>query len=115
MLAKVPNSDLQVYAVWLPVLVTDGKLAVPQATKRFPDPRVRHYWDGESKLRAEYSRTLETNEQPWDVFFLYGRDAEWKELPPKPVFWMDQIGMEKGTPFDAVKLAEQLRELLNRK
>jgi hypothetical protein len=112
-LARIPQADLQVYAVWIPVLMLDVKTAVPQATKWVPDVRVHHYWDGQSSLVAEYARTLGTNERPWDVFFLYGRDAEWKDGPPKPAYWMDQIGMENGTPFDASKLAEQTRELLN--
>jgi len=97
------------------MLMFDAKPAVPQATKRLSDVRVHHYWDGERKLVADYARTLGTNEQPWDVYFLYDRDAEWKDGPPKPAYWMDQIGMENGTRFDAVKLAEQTQQLLNQR
>jgi hypothetical protein len=91
----------------------DAKAAVPQATKRLPDVRVRHYWDSDRKLVAEYARTLRTNEQPWDVYFLYGRDAEWTNGPPPPAYWMDQIGLENGTPLNAAKLAERAQELLS--
>ena len=112
MLAKIPDADLQVYAVWIPMLMFDAKAAVPQATKRLPDIRVHHYWDGQSSLVSEYARALGTNEKPWDVYFLYGRDAEWKDGPPKPTYWMDQIGLENSIPFDTTKLAAQARELL---
>ena len=95
------------------MLWTDGKAVVPQATKRFADPRVRHYWDGERKLVAEYARVLEIDESPWDVYLLFDRNAEWKDQPPKPIYWMDRLGMEKGTPFDGVKLGQRVRELLD--
>ena len=29
-----------------------------------------------------------------------------------PTYWMDQLGIEKGTPFEGDKLAQQLRVLL---
>ena len=112
-LAKIPQSDLQVYSVWVPMLWTDGKGVLPQATKRFADPRVRHYSDGERKLVAEYSRVLEIDESPWDVYLLFDRNAEWKDRAPKPVFWMDRLGLEKGTPCDGMKLGQKVRELLD--
>ena len=49
----------------------------------------------------------------WDVYLLFGRDAEWKEQPPAPVFWMDQLGLENGKQFDADRLAAQIRVSLN--
>ena len=94
------------------MLWSDGKVAVPQATKRFADARVRNYWDGERKLVEEYSRVLEIDESPWDVYLLFDRQAEWKEQAPAPNYWMDRLGLEKGTPFDSVKLAQQVRELI---
>ena len=32
-------------------------------------------------------------EDAWDVYFLYDRSAKWTgDLPPKPIFWMHQLG-----------------------
>ena len=112
-LEKIPHSDVRVYAVWVPILRTDVKLSVPQATKRFTDARVSHYWDGEGNLVKGYARTLEIDGPAWDIYLLYGRDAEWKQEAPAPTFWMDQLGLEKGTPFDGGKLAESVKQLLD--
>ena len=95
------------------MLWSDSRVAVPQATKWLPDSRVDHYWDAQRQTVGEYARVLEVREQPWDVYFLYDRDAEWKEHVPKPVYWMDQIGLENSTPFDAVKLRAQVQQLLH--
>jgi len=103
---------LQVYSVWVPILWSDGKVSVPQATKRFTDERVSHYWDRNGQLVSEYGRVLQIDGPAWDIYLLYDRDAEWKEHPPVPSFWMDQIGAAKGTPFEGDKLAQRVRELL---
>ena len=60
-----------------------------------------------------YSSILRIDVPAWDVYLLFGRDAEWKAQPPAPVFWMDQLGLENGKQFDADRLAEQIRVSLN--
>lgn len=112
MLDKVKHQDLQVYSVWVPILWSDGTLSVPQATKRFTDERVRHYWDREGILVGKFSQVLKIDGPVWDVYLLFDRNAQWNEQPPTPAFWMDQIGVEHGTPFEADKLAQRVRALL---
>lgn len=104
---------MRVYAVWVPMLWIDGKASVPQATKRFDDSRVSQYWDSKAEMTRAYSSILQTNGPAWDVYLLFERDAEWKEQPPSPVFWMDQLGLENGRPFDGDVLAQQIRGYLN--
>ena len=96
----------------MPILWSDGKASIPRATKRFTDGRVSHYWDRDGQLVREYARVLQIDGPAWDIYLLYDRDAEWKEQPPTPRFWMDQIGAEKGTAFEGDKLAQQVRALL---
>jgi hypothetical protein len=95
------------------MLWIDSRASVPQATKRFNDSRVSQYWDQKADMTRAYSSILKIDVPAWDVYFLFGRDAEWKEQPPLPVFWMDQLGLENGKPFDADRLAEQIRTSLD--
>jgi len=95
------------------VLWADGKATIPQATKRFSDPRVTHHWDGEGALVKAYSRTLRIDGPAWDMFLVFDRDAEWKDEPPPPTYFMDQIGVEGGRPLDGPALAAEIRKLLS--
>ena len=104
---------MRVYAVWVPMLWIDSKASVPQATRRFDDSRVSQYWDSKAETTRAFSSILQINGPAWDVYLLFSPDAEWKEQPPAPAFWMDQLGFEKGTPFDADGLAEQIRAALD--
>ena len=112
-LDKVRDQDLGVYAVWLPVLGIDSKASLPQATKRFSDPRVRHYWDAKAELGQLYSSILKADGVAWDVYLLFGRDAEWKDKPPVPVFVMDKIDLPNGKRLDGDELARELSALRN--
>ncbi len=87
-------------------------MSIPQATKRFTDGRVSHYWDRNGQLVSEYARERQINGPAWDIYLLYDRNAEWKDQPPTPSFWMDQIGAKNGTPFEGDKLAQRIRDLI---
>lgn len=102
------------YSVWVPILFSDGKVSIPQATKRLPDGRVSHYWDSKGDLVKEYSRVLQIDGPAWDVFFVFDRAAEWKEQAPAPIYLMDQIGLEKGAPLDGQKLREQIQQMIGK-
>ena len=99
------------YAVWLPILGIDSKASLPMATKRFSDPRVHQYWDAKAELSRAYQPVFKTDETVWDVYMLYERNAEWKDSPPPPVYFMDKIGLEGGKPLDGAELAKQLEAL----
>ena len=112
-LNQVKGEDVAVYAVWLPILGIDSKASMPMATKRFSDPRVRHYWDGKAELGHAYSPIFKTDEVVWDVYMLFDRDAEWKDKPPAPIYLMDKIGLPTGRSLDGTELAKQLLALKN--
>ncbi len=107
------GEDIAVYAIWLPILGIDSKASMPMATKRFPDPRVRHYWDGNAELSKSYAPILKADDVAWDVYMLFDRRAEWKDKPPAPVYLMDKIGLPTGRPLDGAELATQLIALKN--
>jgi len=113
-LDQVKDPDVRVYAVWASILKSDFRIAVGRATKRLPDERVSHYWDGEGNLVKAYGRVLKLGEDDtaWDVYYVYDRDAEWKDEPPAPGFFMDQVGLSGGQPLDGDKLAAEIRKLL---
>ena len=114
MLDQLKDPDVRVYAVWASVLKSDFEIAVGRATRRLPDERVSNYWDGEGELVKAYGRVLRlgTDETAWDVYYVYGREAEWRDEPPAPAFFMDQVGLPQGQPLDGDKLAEEMKKLL---
>ena len=88
---------VRVYVVWVPMnrgLERD----VPNATKEIWDARARHYWDGEGQLISGYRNVLGGYTEPvWDTYLLYGKEAKWEgTAPPKPEFWMHQLGSERS-------------------
>ncbi len=105
---KVKDQNVAVYAVWLPILGIDSKASLPLATSRFSDPRVHQYWDANAQLSKSYSSILQADGVVWDVYMLFDRSAEWKDIPPSPVYLMDKIGLPTGRPLDGAELAKQI-------
>ncbi|MDQ3252344.1 MAG: hypothetical protein M3R15_00310 [Acidobacteriota bacterium] len=105
---------MRVYSVWVPILKSDVEGSVTQATGQLPDERVSHFWDGNGELVKGYSRVMKFgDEQPaWDVYFVFDRDAEWKDEPPAPAYWMHQLKLAPEKRFDGDKLAAEINKLL---
>ena len=112
-----PDPDLKVYMVWVPMF-RGMERDVPTASREMPDPRARHYWDGDSLLVKGYRATLGFEEDAWDVFLIYGPDATWEgDAPPSPRYWMHQLGSAArprvdGPYLDAEVFLQKLRETL---
>ena len=46
------------------------------------DQRVLHYWDGELSIGQWFARNVDGYDgTAWDVYYLYGPEAEWEDLP----------------------------------
>ena len=105
---------MRVYVVWVPSLPPDKEDRVPAATVKIPDERASHYWDADGKLKVAYQRLMKMEEPVWDVYYVYGRDAEWKdELPPVPAYYMHQLrSLPPDRMLNGAKLAEEMRKLL---
>lgn len=106
------DPNLKVYVIWTPILAPDYEVTVKRATTWVPDARATYYWDRDGQLSADYSRLLQLGpgRKAWDIYFVYGADAEWKVGPPTPYSSMDQIGL--GRMLDADALAVELKALL---
>lgn len=80
LLAKLPSEKLRVYAVWLPMLWGDARGEWNGTT--MPDPRVTHFWDGETQVGQWFAKQVAGYEGvAWDVYFLYGPNATWNTKP----------------------------------
>lgn len=78
-MAAHPDANLEVYVVWEPMLGGRRDHAL-EATALMPDPRVHHFWNdqfivGNHFREAAFGRTA------WDIYFLYGSEAEWAAMP----------------------------------
>lgn len=68
----------------MPVIRGDSKLAVPSAVALLPDSRVIHYWDQTRISGSFFKKNIApdvSSNIAWDIFFLYGPDAVWDEIP----------------------------------
>ena len=71
---------MRVYAVWLPMLASDAREAWDGTT--LPDPRVQHFWDGERQVGGWFAEEVDGyNGVAWDVYYLYGPEAVWEDVP----------------------------------
>jgi hypothetical protein len=79
------------------------------------DSRARQYWDAQGWLDQAYGRVLQTPGPAWDVYLLYSRGSRWNDvLPPRPDYWMHQLGGVKSAPhLDPVVLNQHVEQLLH--
>ena len=111
---------MRVYSVWAPILVSDSESWVPKAMERLRDERITHYWDARDELVEEYKLILPTKRvdsdeyaRAWDVYLLFPTEAEWKDQPPAPSYWMHQLwGVDPKNKFDGEVLAQEVMKLL---
>jgi hypothetical protein len=74
-------AHLHVYAVWVPFL--GGTEEASDLSRRvLPDPRVDQFWDGAALTSAWFAKNVDHSPGlAWDVFYLYGPDAMWSQVP----------------------------------
>ena len=116
-LSQIKSDRLKVYVVWLrrfPLI--DTRDAAQEATHLVPDERSRQFWDGTGRLGKAYAKVIELPHKKkfaWDVYFVFGAKAKWGNAPPKPDFWMHQLGgPETGNMLDGGKFREAIRQRL---
>jgi len=111
------DSKLRTYLVHLPTLNAtekDARRAMPLITGGNPT----HYWDPSGRTGEVYAETLDLrdgDDYAWDVWMIYGPDAQWTgAVPPKPDFVMQQLeGLEHYPRLDSKEFARQARRWLN--
>ena len=71
------------------------------------DPRVMHFWDGETLIGQWFAREIDGYDGiAWDVYYLYGPDATWETAPSK------LIGSGGTIYHEREKLKMELKSLL---
>jgi len=71
--------------VWIPMLDSDERAAVDDASALFRDAGLPQFWDGEQRLGVEVARSVGApGWVAWDVYLFYRPGAEWTDagLPP---------------------------------
>lgn len=76
-----PAAELRVYAIWVPFL--GGTSEAADVSRRvLPDPRVTPFWDGSALTSEWFATNIDHSSTPaWDVYYLFGPDATWTDVP----------------------------------
>ena len=113
-LEQIDSENLDVFAIWMPVLGSDNAEEGKNAEPLLPDPRVTHYWDPDNSLGKMYGRqlTLPRGRQlAWDIYFVYAPGVRWEDDLPAPTVWMHQLSMDERR-LDGGTLRKTIMELL---
>jgi hypothetical protein len=105
------GKTVPLYVLWVPRRGGREK-DVPAATRVIADTAAHEYWDGNDLLGMQYKQVLGWRGNAWDVYMVYGPQAQWTgELPPTPNFFMHQTS-EKGPRLDASLFGTRMRQLM---
>ena len=119
-LKDFPDVDVSVSIVWIQMPgFNDNEKTARQIATSIDDPRVKHFYDpfpahlvGKAFAKDRISRG-----PAWDIYFLYKKGEQWKDVPPEPAEWMHQLG--GGNRADPTKfrsgsdLIDQLHEAMH--
>jgi len=99
----------------MPVLQGDNHEAAEDLANELHDDRVTHFWDEKQHTGNIWSEVLDLNRNlAWDIYFLYGKNSKWGNVPSVPDFWMHQLGgVTIASRLDNKIFINRLRELLN--
>ena len=77
------SEQLRFYVVWLNQRATDARDEIDESI--LADPRVTQYWDGEGITGTYFADTdlggLGFSGFVYDVYYVFGPDAAWKDGP----------------------------------
>jgi hypothetical protein len=110
-LEGIDDPSLQVFVVWISAIRTDGYEAAIESRGLIPDPRVRHYWDGNQDVGNALAPVLKTQmSMAWDVYVAYRPGVKWESSPPEPAEWLHQKPSEGPARYlSGAKLEDLLR------
>lgn len=115
-LRRIDSDGLKVYVVWIKRFPGDSLKAAEEATQLLLDKRALHFWDGSGALGKQYGKVVRlpnAKKFAWDVYFVFNAGTEWKADPPKPSYWMHQLGgPETGNLLEGDKFREAIVERL---
>ena len=80
LLTEYPSDQISIYAIWLRMLARDSSDEWDASI--MTDARVKHFWDGGLEAAQWFAREVDGYEgTAWDVYYLYGPDATWENVP----------------------------------
>jgi hypothetical protein len=118
LLSKTTDSRLRTFVVHVPVIGAQSKDVMP-AAKLIDNPNVRHYWNASGEFGRSLSKAVQLKNDKdlvyaWDVWLLYGPDAEWTTAgPPRPQLLMHQLWKLEGSKFPKLDSKVFAREVQN--
>ncbi len=89
-LAKNPEAELQIYAVWFSMLYGDSRERWDKGG--MDDPRVIHLWD-QNRVAGQWFAEQEEfySRVAWDAYYLYDSEARWGDDGPPLESWGSTI------------------------
>jgi hypothetical protein len=110
-LEQHPAAQIQVFAVWEPILVTDWMSPGSGVLSRLKDARARQYWDPRHLLAQRLATGVHPkqdcclrNNILWDLAALYPPGVEWKDALPPAVFFNGPVVQRKPDLETALNL-----------
>ncbi|MGH8178999.1 MAG: hypothetical protein ACREV5_22285 [Steroidobacter sp.] len=122
LLAKAKDARLRTFVVHVPVIGAQAKDVLP-AAKLIHNPHVQHYWNSSGEFGRALAKAVQLKNDKevvyaWDVWLLYGPDAQWTGTsPPQPQLLMHQLWKLQGTKFrklDSEVFAREVQKLLTK-
>ncbi|HKA19289.1 MAG TPA: hypothetical protein VKN18_13450 [Blastocatellia bacterium] len=110
----VTDDRVRVYVIWDPIYGGNFDDEARKLSRGFRDKRVRYFKDPDSLAGKQWEQVLNTQREiAWDVYLLYGADAQWNQELPKPDYWMHQLFGVTTAPFmNTQKLTEELKGMM---
>jgi hypothetical protein len=115
-LKDVPDDRVAAYVIWDPVFGGNFDSESKNLPKSFPDKRVQYFKDPDSLSGTLWKRVLKLfRPLAWDVYMLYGAQAQWDNDPPLPDFWMHQLdGLKIAPTLDEKVFTQELKAMVDR-
>jgi hypothetical protein len=104
LLSQTKDERLKTFVVHVPVLGAKAKDVMP-AARLLQNPQVRNYWNASGEFGRALAKAVQLKSDKelvyaWDVWLLYGPEAEWAgTMPPQPRLLMHQLWKLEGTRF----------------
>ncbi len=115
-LEEVSDPRLRVYVVWEPMLSGDSRALAEKMSQKTQDARVVHQsWDEAQLSGKAWQELMGLGGVAWDVYFLYGPEAEWGESgPAMPDYWEHQGAGTRENWLSYETLKAKVEETLSR-
>ncbi|MBN4080784.1 hypothetical protein JYT44_00325 [Caldithrix abyssi] len=113
-LSTVSDDRVRAYIVWLPILGTDNRSWSEKRSSEFHDDRLTYFWDADRLTGESWKKMFDDLQRTaWDIYFLYGAEAQWQGQPAMPDFYMHQLGeLPVELRLDRSKFELELKKLL---